>query len=153
MVDAVKASPVEILLVEDNDGDVRLTREALHESQIYNNLYSVRDGIDALAFLRKQEPYWNASTPDLILLDLNMPRMNGRELLSIIKTDDDLKRIPVVILTTSNDIEDIAETYKLHANCFVTKPVELDQFIQIVKEIHEFWFSVVRLPNGSKING
>ena len=140
--------PVEILLVEDNQGDIRLTQEALKESKIYNNLHIARDGVEALAFLRQEEQYANAAMPDLILLDLNMPRMNGREVLGIIKQDEDFKKIPVIILTTSDNGDDIVETYQLHANCFVTKPVELDAFIEVVQEIHQFWVSVVRLPNG-----
>jgi chemotaxis family two-component system response regulator Rcp1 len=142
--------PVEILLVEDNPGDVRLTIEALKESKIINNLYSVENGIDALHFLRKEGEFKDAVHPDLILLDLNLPLKDGREVLAEIKEDKNLTRIPVVILTTSSANEDIIKTYQLHANCFITKPVNIDQFIKVVKSIGDFWFTIVKLPpNGS----
>ena len=141
------AKPVEILLVEDNPGDVRLTREALREGKVHNNLHVANDGVEALAFLRKEAPFPDATRPDVILLDLNLPRKNGREVLAEIKSDPDLRRIPVVILTTSQAEEDIVETYNLHANCYITKPVDLDQFIKVVQSVKDFWFSIVKLPN------
>ena len=137
---------IDILLVEDNPGDVRLTREALIEGRILNTLNAVGDGIEALAFLRHEGPYAQSPHPDIILLDLNLPKLDGRELLAIIKTDPNLRRIPVVILTTSKAEEDIIQTYDLHANCFITKPVDLDQFFKVVKSVEEFWFTIVRLP-------
>ena len=138
--------PIEILLVEDNPGDVRLTREALRDGKIYNNLYVVRDGVEAMAFLRKTGEYTSAPRPDLILLDLNLPRKDGHEVLAEVKSDENLRRIPVVILTTSQAEEDIIKTYDLHVNCYITKPVDLDQFVKIVKSIEEFWLTIVRLP-------
>jgi CheY-like chemotaxis protein len=142
--------PIEILLVEDNPGDVRLTQEALKEGKVRNNIYVTYDGLDALAFLHREGEHANAVQPDLILLDLNLPRMDGREFLAEIKDDPDLKRIPVVVLTTSKDEEDILSTYNLHANCFITKPVDLDQFLCVVKAIENFWMSIVKLPpNGN----
>lgn len=142
---------IEILLVEDNPGDVRLTEEAFREGKVRNNLYVAKDGIEALEFLRREGPYKKAVRPDLILLDLNLPRMDGRELLAEIKDDDDLKRIPVVILTTSKAEEDVLKTYNLHANCYITKPVDLDQFITVVQAIEGFWMTIVKLPpNGTK---
>jgi len=140
------ARPVEILLVEDNPGDVRLTMEALKEGKLSNGLHVVEDGVEALAFLRKEGKYTQAPHPDLILLDLNLPKKDGREVLAEIKEDPDLKRIPVVILTTSQAEEDILRTYDLHANCYVTKPVNLEQFMTIVKYIEEFWLTIVKLP-------
>ncbi|WP_119460853.1 response regulator [Rhodospirillaceae bacterium SYSU D60014] len=139
--------PIDILLVEDNPGDVRLTKEALKESRILNNLYFARDGVEALAFLTQQEPYQEVPRPDLILLDLNLPRKDGRELLAEIKQHQELKRIPVVILTTSEAEQDILKTYELHANCYITKPVDLDKFVDIVKGLEEFWLSIVKLPS------
>jgi CheY-like chemotaxis protein len=139
-------SPIEILLVEDNPGDVRLTREALDEAKVINNLSVVDNGVDALAFLRQEAPYADAVRPDLILLDLNLPKKDGRQVLAEIKEDTRLKRIPVVILTTSQAEEDIIRSYDLHANCYVSKPVDLDQFIKVVQSIEHFWFSVVLLP-------
>ncbi len=138
--------PVEILLVEDSPGDVRLTREALKEGKILNNLNVMGDGVEALAFLRKQGPYANATRPDLVLLDLNLPKKDGREVLAEIKNDPDLKRIPVVILTTSSAEKDVLKSYDLHANCYVTKPVDFDQFITVVKSVEDFWLTVVKLP-------
>ena len=138
--------PVEILLVEDNAGDVRLTLEALKEGKVRNNLSVARDGVEALSFLKRDGSYAEAARPDLILLDLNLPRMDGRELLGHIKSDEDLKTIPVVVLTTSKAEEDIIRTYKLHANCYITKPVDLDQFLRVVQSIDDFWLSVVKLP-------
>ena len=141
-------SSIEIMIVEDNKGDVRLAREALRESKIHNTIHHVPDGVEAMEFLHRQGKYALAPRPDLILLDLNLPRMDGREVLAAIKSDSDLKRIPVVILTVSNDEIDIFKTYNLHANCYITKPIDLDQFIQVVKSIEDFWLTIVKLPNG-----
>lgn len=138
--------PVEILLVEDSPGDVRLTREALLEGGIRNNLSVASDGVEALAFLRREGNNANAPRPDVILLDLNMPRMGGREVLAAIKADDQLRRIPVVILTTSSDEQDVLHAYDLHANCYITKPVDFEQFIGVVQAIEGFWLTVVTLP-------
>jgi two-component system, chemotaxis family, response regulator Rcp1 len=140
--------PIEILLVEDNPGDVRLTIEALKEGKVRNRLSVARDGVEALAFLRREGVHANAPRPDLILLDLNLPRRDGREVLAEIKDDARLRRIPVVVLTTSKAEEDILRTYDLHANCYINKPVDLDQFISVVRSIDDFWLSVVRLPGG-----
>ncbi|MDC0710801.1 response regulator [Stigmatella sp. ncwal1] len=139
--------PIEILLVEDNPGDVRLTIEALKEGKVRNNLSVARDGVEALAFLRREGIHEKASRPDLILLDLNLPRKDGREVLEEIKQDASLRRIPVVVLTTSKAEEDILRTYDLHANCYINKPVDLEQFILVVRSIDDFWLSVVRLPS------
>ncbi len=147
MSDPLTVAPAEILLVEDNPGDVRLTREALSESKLVNNLYVVEDGVEAMAFLRREGRFADAPAPDLILLDLNLPRMDGREALRQIKQDDALKRIPVVVLTTSSADEDILKTYALHANCYVTKPVDFVQFAKVVKSVEDFWFTIVRLPH------
>jgi chemotaxis family two-component system response regulator Rcp1 len=147
MNDQKQTYPVSVLLVEDNPGDMRLTIEALEENKFYINLDVARDGVEALEFLRQQGQYADARRPDLILLDLNLPRKDGREVLAEIKSDPDLQRIPVVILTTSQAEKDILRTYNLHANCYVTKPVDLDQFIRVVKSIEEFWFTIVRLPS------
>jgi len=138
---------IEILLVEDNPGDVRLTQEALREAKVRNQLHVVEDGVQAMEFLRRTGPYADAPRPDLILLDLNLPRKDGREVLEEIKQDRSLMRIPVVVLTTSRAEEDILRSYDLHANCYVTKPVDLDQFITIVKSIEDFWLTIVKLPN------
>ena len=138
--------PIEILMIEDNPGDVRLTQEALKENKIYNRLYAVGDGVEAMAFLRREGKYADAPRPDLILLDLNLPKKDGREVLAEVKADEGLKRIPVVILTSSQAEEDIIRTYNLHANCYITKPVDLDQFIRVVKSIEEFWLTIVKLP-------
>lgn len=138
--------PVEILLVEDDPGDVRLTREALIEGRILNNLNVAPDGVEALAYLERKGEFAHAPRPDLIFLDLNLPRMDGRELLSIIKADSDLRRIPVVILTTSAAEQDILKSYDLHANCYVTKPVDLEQFISVVRSVESFWLTVAKLP-------
>jgi CheY-like chemotaxis protein len=142
----VISRPIDILLVEDNPGDVRLTLEALREDKLQNNLHVARDGIEALAFLHQEGTYADAPRPDLILLDLNLPKKDGREVLEEIKTDERFKRIPVVILTTSQAEEDILKTYELHANCYIAKPVNLDQFIKIVRSIEEFWLTIVKLP-------
>jgi len=138
--------PIEILLVEDNPGDVRLTREALKEGKVYSNLHTVKDGVEAMEFLRRQGKYKDVPRPDIILLDLNLPRKDGREVLEEIKSDSVLKRIPVVVLTTSKAEEDVLRTYNLHANCYVTKPVDLEKFMVVVKTIDVFWLTVVPLP-------
>ncbi len=139
--------PAEFLLVEDNPGDIRLTQEALRESKVRNNLNIVNDGDAAMAFLRRQGVHSKAPRPDIILLDLNLPRKDGREVLSEIKSDPDLKRIPVVIITSSEAEQDILKTYDLHVNCYVTKPVDLEQFIKVVQSIETFWLTIVRLPS------
>ncbi|HUE77100.1 MAG TPA: response regulator [Longimicrobiales bacterium] len=139
-------SPAEILLVEDNPADVRLTREALREAKVRSNLHVASDGVEALALLRKEGAYADAPRPDLILLDLNLPKKDGREVLKEIKGDRSLRSIPVVILTSSQAERDIVRAYELHANCYVTKPVELAQFIHVVQSIESFWFSIVKLP-------
>ena len=145
-----RPTPIEILLVEDNPGDVRLTQEALREAKVLNTLHLAVDGADALDFLRRAPPHTHAPRPDLILLDLNLPRMDGRELLAVIKSDPDLKRIPVVVLTTSASERDILHSYNLHANCYITKPVDLQQFYTVIHSIELFWLSVVKLPNGAE---
>lgn len=137
---------IEILLVEDNPGDIRLTKEALKESKIANNLHVAIDGVEALDFLRKRGRFSNSPTPDLILLDLNLPRKNGIEVLSEIKANSQMKVIPTVVLTTSQSEKDILKSYELHVNCFVTKPVEFDEFMTVIKSIEDFWFSIVKLP-------
>jgi CheY-like chemotaxis protein len=139
--------PIEILLVEDNPADVRLTQEALKEGKVRNNLHVARDGIEAIEFLRRVGKHAGAPRPDMILLDLNLPRKDGREVLADIKNDSELKAIPVVVLTTSAAEADIFKSYKLHANCYITKPVDLEQFVQVVKSIDDFWLTVVRLPS------
>ena len=138
--------PIEILLVEDNPGDVRLTQEALKEGKVRNKLHVVEDGVEAMAFLRGEGEYADAPRPDLVLLDLNLPKKDGREVLAEIKGDPNLRRIPVVVLTVSEANEDILKTYDLHANCYVTKPVDLDQFIVVVKSVEDFWLTIVKLP-------
>jgi len=138
--------PAELLLVEDNPGDVRLTREALGESKLNNNLSVVVDGVEAMAFLRREGKYAAAPRPDLILLDLNLPKKSGREVLAEIKDDPSLRRIPVVVVTSSEAEQDIFATYNLHVNCYVTKPVDLDQFIKVVRSIETFWLTIVKLP-------
>ena len=140
------ARPINILLVEDNPGDVRLTIEALRDGKVRNNLSVARDGVEALEYLRREGRFRAATRPDLILLDLNLPRKDGREVLEEIKADPDLRTIPVVVLTTSRAEQDIIRSYNLHANCYVTKPVDLDQFINVVRSIEEFWLTVVTLP-------
>jgi chemotaxis family two-component system response regulator Rcp1 len=145
-------SPIDILLVEDNPGDVRLTQEALKDGKVLNNLYVVRDGVEALAFLRREGKYAQAAVrPDVILLDLNLPRKDGREVLAEIKADPDLLRIPVVVLTTSAAEQDILQAYNLHANAYITKPVDLHQFFAVIKSFEDFWLTIVKLPpNGAK---
>ncbi len=142
----MSGTPIEILLVEDNPGDARLTQEALKDSKFVNKLHHVMDGVEAIDFLRRKGRFGDVPRPDLILLDLNLPRKDGREVLAEIKADDDLKTIPVVVLTTSEAEQDIIQSYKLHANCYVTKPVDLDKFIEIVRVMQDFWLSIVRLP-------
>ncbi len=139
--------PIEVLLVEDNPGDVRLTIEAMKEAKVTNNLSVATDGEEALAFLRGEGPFQDAPRPDLVLLDLNLPKVDGRQVLAEIKKDESLRRIPVVVLTTSRAEEDVLRMYDLHANCFITKPVDLEQFEHVVKSISEFWFQIVRLPS------
>jgi len=139
-------SPVRILVVDDDPVDVRLMQEALRESKVLAIMESVYDGVEAMAYLRREDKYSQARRPDLILLDLNMPRKDGREVLSEIKADPDLRRIPVVILTTSKADQDVVQTYDLGANAYVVKPVDLDQLVTIVQKIEEFWFSIVKLP-------
>lgn len=140
---------IEILLVEDNPGDVRLTIEGLNEAKVRNNLHVARDGVEALEFLRRQGQFAAAVRPDLILLDLNLPRMDGHQVLAEVKSDPDLKSIPVVILTTSSAEQDILQSYQLQANCYITKPVDLEQFIKVVRSIEDFWLTIVTLPNNS----
>ena len=140
------APPVEILLVEENPGDVRLTREALKEGKVYSNLHWAKDGVEALQFLKREGKHDTAPRPDIILLDLNLPKKDGREVLAVIKKDSVLKHIPVVVLTTSEAEEDVLKSYELHANCYVTKPVDLEKFIHVVQSIDRFWLTVVTLP-------
>jgi len=141
--------PIEILLVEDNPGDARLAQEALEESKVQNNLHHVADGVEAMRFLRREEGYADVPLPDLVLLDLNLPRKDGREVLAEVKQDPNLRLIPVVVLTTSEAERDLIRTYDLHANAYVVKPIDLDRFIEIVHAIEHFWFSVVKLPQGN----
>lgn len=142
----LRSEPIEILMVEDSPADARLTIEALKEAKVNNHLTVVGDGVEALAYLRQEGRWSGARRPDLIFLDLNLPLKDGREVLAEIKADDSLKQIPVVVLTTSRAEEDILRSYELHANCYVTKPVELDQFLSVIRSLDEFWLSVVRLP-------
>lgn len=146
MIKRDRTRPVEILLVEDNPDDVALTRAALKEGKVWSNLSVAEDGVRALEFLRRTGDFSDAPVPDLILLDLNLPKKDGREVLAEIKNDDDLQHIPVVVLTTSQADQDIIKSYKLHANCYVTKPVDFDEFVKIVQSIEHFWFTVVKLP-------
>ena len=137
---------IDLLLVEDNPGDVRLAREALKESKVKNRLFVVEDGVEAMSFLRQEGKYAGAPRPDLIILDLNLPRKSGREVLAELKNDEDLKRIPVVILTVSRDEEDIMRSYNQHANCYITKPLDFGKFMEITRAIEEFWLTIVKLP-------
>lgn len=146
MNDKTALTPIEIMLVEDNPGDVRLTRETLKETKIANRLSVAADGVEALAMLRREGRHASAPRPDLVLLDLNLPKIGGREVLAAIKNDPSLRSIPVVVLTTSKADEDILKSYELHANCFISKPVEFDGFVKVVRSIEDFWFTVVRLP-------
>ncbi len=145
-----QTKPVNILLVEDNPGDIRLTQEALKDSKIMNELHIVQDGAEAVKYLKKEAEYSIEKQPDLILLDLNLPKKNGKEVLAEIKADDKLRHIPVVILTVSRAEEDILKSYDLHANCYITKPINFDQFMKVVKSIEEFWFTIVKLPKGEE---
>jgi two-component system, chemotaxis family, response regulator Rcp1 len=145
-MDRETCRPIEILLVEDNPGDVRLTQEALREGKVRNHLHVAADGVEAMAFLRREGQHAHAPQPDLILLDLNLPKKGGREVLAEIKEDPELRRIPVVILTVSKAEEDVLKSYNLHANCYITKPVNLNQFLEVVKSIEDFWLTVVMLP-------
>jgi CheY-like chemotaxis protein len=146
MNNPASCGPVEILLVEDNPGDIRLTQEALKEGKIYHNLRVAKDGEEALAMLRRQGEYASLSHPDIIFLDLNLPKVDGRDVLARIKEDDELKVIPVVVLTSSEAEADILKVYNLHANCYVTKPVDLDQFMIVVRAIENFWMTIVKMP-------
>jgi CheY-like chemotaxis protein len=145
--------PIEILLVEDNPGDVRLTIEALREAKVCNRIHTVYDGMQALDFLNRDVSHVNVPFPDLILLDLNLPKKDGREVLASIKANERTRHIPVVVLTTSKSEEDIIKSYELQANCFVTKPVDLDQFLEVVKSIGDFWLTIVKLPTGGDGSG
>ena len=142
--------PIEILLVEDNPGDARLAAEALKENKVRNNLHQVRDGVEAMRYLRREAPYTGVPVPDLILLDLNLPRKDGREVLEEIKGDPELRLVPVVVLTTSAAERDLIKSYNLHANAYVIKPIDLDRFIEVVRAIESFWFTIVKLP---QLNG
>jgi CheY-like chemotaxis protein len=146
IIDARNDDMIQILLVEDSPDDADLTVDALRDGRVRNRITVVEDGIEAMAFLRREGQYVAAPRPDLILLDLNLPRKNGREVLAEVKQDPELRRIPVVIMTSSDDEKDILAAYNLHVNCYVTKPVDLDQFIAVVKSIEHFWFSIVKLP-------
>src|SRR5580692_10383958 len=138
--------PIHILLVDDNEGDILLTREALEEASIINRISIAYDGMEAINFLKKRPPFGNNPLPDLILLDINLPKMDGKEVLSIIKSDPDLKRIPVIMLTTSSSEKDILASYDNYANCYITKPVDLERFMDVVRTIEDFWISIVKLP-------
>ena len=141
------AKPIDILMVEDNAGDARLAEEAFKESKMMNTLHRVKDGVEALAFVRRMDAFADAPRPDIILLDLNLPKKDGRQVLEELKNDPDLKTIPVVVLTTSEAEQDILKSYELHANCYITKPVDLDKFMGIVKRLEDFWLSIVKLPS------
>ena len=141
-----KGRAIGILLVEDNPGDVRLTREALKEAKVQNSLSVASDGVEAMAYLRREGAYSAAARPDIVLLDLNLPKKDGRQVLAEVKVDPELRRIPIVVLTTSKAEEDILKTYDLHANCFITKPVDFDKFVKVVQSIEHFWLSIVTLP-------
>ena len=145
-IDKSAARPVDILLVEDNPGDVRLTKEALKDAKVLNEIYVAKDGVEAMQFLHRQGSFSKVPLPDLILLDLNLPKKDGREVLAEIKEDQILKHIPVVVLTTSKADEDIVRTYNLHANAYITKPVDLNRFVEIMHALEEFWFTIVKLP-------
>jgi CheY-like chemotaxis protein len=148
-VNTTKPTPIDILLVEDNPDDAALTVDALKQGRVHNSIHVVEDGIEALAFLRRQGAYAAAPRPDLILLDWSLPRLSGREVLAEIKQDPHLKRIPVVVMTSSRADKDVIAAYDLNVNCYVSKPVDLDQFIRVVQSIQEFWYSIVKLPSGS----
>lgn len=142
-----ESKPIELLLVEDNLVDIKLTTRALKEGKVLNNVHIVRDGVEAMKFLFQQGEFAESPRPDLILLDLNMPRKDGREVLSEIKNDDDLKHIPVIVLTTSDAEQDVLRSYNLHANSYITKPVDFEQFVDAIRRFEEFWLTVVRLPS------
>lgn len=144
-------NPAIILLVEDNEGDARLAIEALKDSNISNELHHVKDGVEAMQFLKKEGEYQNAPRPDIVLLDLNMPRMDGRAVLEEISKEPDLVNIPVIVLTTSNSENDIIKSYSLNANCYISKPVDFEQFIDVIKAIENFWFSIVSLPDSINV--
>jgi CheY-like chemotaxis protein len=146
MTDAGTARPIEVLLVEDDEGDVLITREALAEGKVLNRLHVVNDGVEAVAYLRRKKPHARATRPDLILLDLNLPKLHGHQVLEDIKSDADLRRIPVVVLSTSSADEDIIRSYDLHANAYVTKPVDFDRFVTVIRQIDDFFISVANLP-------
>jgi CheY-like chemotaxis protein len=146
---AISSAPIEVLLVEDSPGDVRLTREALKDAKVHISLHVASDGIEAMAYLECEGPYVNATRPDLILLDLNLPRKDGRQVLKEIKESEKLRSIPVVILTTSSSEADVLQSYHLHANCYISKPVDLDGFLKVVQSIDSFWLSVVKLPRAT----
>jgi two-component system, chemotaxis family, response regulator Rcp1 len=147
LMEIFSGRPIELLLVEDSEPDVRLTKEALREAKVKNRLWVVDDGVEALEFLRRQGRFADVPRPDIILLDLNLPRKDGRQVLEEIKADESLKRIPVVILTTSKNEEDVLRAYNLYANCYITKPVDFNRFMDVVKSIEDFWLTVVRLPD------
>ncbi len=149
MTDIPNSEPVQILMVEDNPGDARLALEALKDSKVHNVLYHVRDGVEAMRFLRRQAEYTDVSLPDLVLLDLNLPRKDGHEVLKEMKEDAELRLIPVVVLTTSAAERDLVKSYGLHANAYIVKPIGLDQFVEVVQAIEEFWLSIVKLPRAS----
>ncbi len=153
MADIPNIEPIEILLVEDNPGDARLAEEALKDGKVRNKLHHVKDGVEAMQFLHRQAGYTHVPLPDLVLLDLNLPRKDGREVLAEIKEEPELKLIPVVVLTTSEAERDLIMTYDRHANAYVVKPVDLDRFIEIVKAIEDFWFTIVRLPQANGARG
>lgn len=146
MNERITMKPIDILIVEDNAGDLRLIRDVLLDSKISNQISTAKDGEEALDFLFKRGKFSDRNTPDLIILDLNLPRKDGREVLAEIKTDTELKKIPVVVMTMSQSDEDILKAYSLHANCFVTKPIDLNQFVKVVKSIEDFWLTIVKLP-------
>ena len=147
-LDAMRNKPIEILLAEDNPGDARLTVEGFKDAKVKNNITVVEDGKEALAYLRHEDPYANVALPDLILLDLNMPKKDGREVLAEIKADEKLRHIPVLVFTVSSAEKDILAAYNLQASAFITKPIDLDEFITVVKSLEEFWLTVVKLPQG-----
>jgi CheY-like chemotaxis protein len=149
----VSVRPIEILLIEDNPGDARLTQEALREARVSNRLSHVHDGVEAMAFVRGEPPFADAPRPDLILLDLNLPRKDGREVLAELKEDPVLRLIPVVVLTTSEAEQDILRTYQLHGNCYITKPVDLEKFLHIVRAVESFWLAIVKLPGRREFGG
>ena len=147
MTEELQSRPVEILLVEDDPGDVMMTQEAFADHKVANQLHVVTDGAEAMSFMRREDQYADSPRPDLVLLDLNLPKMDGREVLQAIKSDPDLASIPVVVLTTSEAEEDVLRSYSLHANAYVTKPVDFERFISVVREIDDFFVTVVRLPS------